>query len=248
MNLLILMAGSSDLFQNTTQKYPKSLIEINERALIDRVIENLSKVIIASKEIIFVIRREDEQKYHLGSIVQLLAPNSKVIEITNDTSGAACTALLATEYFEKDRPLLITNGDQIIDVNYLEVLEKLTDNNLDAGTIVFKSIHPRWSYVRLENNLVIESAEKNPISKLATAGFYWYKKTSLFSRFVKKMIKKEASLEGKYYVCPVFNEMILCQKKIGVVEISPDQYHSFISPEMLANYETYLINTGHDKL
>ena len=41
MNLVILLAGSSEIFMDKGQKYPKSLVEIQGRAVIDRVVENL---------------------------------------------------------------------------------------------------------------------------------------------------------------------------------------------------------------
>ena len=38
-------------------------------------------------------------------------------------------------------------------------------SSCDAGVITFESVHPRWSYVRLDSeNRVTETAEKRPIS------------------------------------------------------------------------------------
>ena len=55
MNLIVLMAGPSDLFQNVNQKYPKFLIEINGRTIIDRVVENLTPLYTYCDNIIFII-------------------------------------------------------------------------------------------------------------------------------------------------------------------------------------------------
>ncbi|MDB3972309.1 glycosyltransferase family 2 protein [Candidatus Thioglobus sp.] len=241
MNLIVLAAGPSDLFQNTIQKYPKPLIEINGRTIIDRVVENLTHLYTHCDNIIFIIKKSDNQKFHLKNVINLLVPQSLVVEVSGETAGAACTSLLAIEHLDDDKPLVITNGDQIIDTNYLNILDAFKDSKADAGAVVFNSVHPRWSYVKVNNDGdVVESAEKNPISNTATAGFYLYKKASIFSKFAKQMIMKDASVDGNFYICPVFNEMILSQKIIKTFSIESQQYHSFMSPEMLINYKEFL--------
>jgi NDP-sugar pyrophosphorylase family protein len=245
MNVIVLMAGSSDLFQNVRQKYPKPLIEINGSTIIDRVIKNLTPVFESSDRVVFIIKKNDNMKFHIGNVINLLVPKGIIVEVVGETAGAACTALLAVEHLNDSQQLLIINGDQIIDTDYLEILKKFNDDEVDAGTIVFNSIHPRWSYVKLDtNNKVIEAAEKKPISKIATAGFYFFNRADEFSKYAKKMILKDANIEGSYYICPVFNEMVLDQKIIITFEIKPNQYHSFMSPETLINYKEYLDHEG----
>ena len=52
---------------------------------------------------------------------------------------------------------------------------------MDGGVIVFDSVHPRWSFVRVDKaGFVIETAEKRPISRLATAGFYYFRRGADF--------------------------------------------------------------------
>ena len=113
----------------------------------------------------------------------------------------------------------------------------------DAGVVVFKAVHPRWSFVQCdESGYVVESAEKKPISNLATAGVYYYKKADSFIEAAKRMILKGSHVNNIYYVCPVFNEMILDGKKIVVSEIEHTEYHSLSTPNLVSKYEEYLIN------
>jgi hypothetical protein len=93
------------------------------------------------------------------------------------------------------------------------------------GVPAFNSIHPRYSYVRLEDGLVVEAAEKTPISRNATAGFYWYARAQDFVDGAKDLIRKDAHVNGAFYVCPVFNELILGQKRVGVRALELAQYH-----------------------
>jgi len=114
----------------------------------------------------------------------------------------------------------------LIDVDYRAVLADFRERHLDAGTITFSSIHPRYSYVRLSaEELVVEAAEKRPISGHATAGFYWFARGNDFVRAAEEMIYKDASVNGAFYICPVLNELVLEQARIGVYPIQADQYH-----------------------
>ncbi len=75
------------------------------------------------------------------------------------TAGAVCTALLAIEHINNETPLVIANADQLVEVDLCDVIQSFEQQSLDAGTLVFDSVHPRWSYVRLdENGCVIEAA------------------------------------------------------------------------------------------
>jgi len=241
VNLVILLAGSSEIFKNKGQKYPKPLVEINGRVVIDRVVENLKPLIEYSDRVIFLIRKDDDQKFHLSDIVRLLVPQAKTVLVNSETSGAACTAMLSVELVDENKPLLLVNGDQIIDIDYPDFLSNLNNKEIDAGTIVFQSVHPRWSYVKLNDaGQVTESAEKKPISNTATAGFYYYKEARLFFKYAERMIMKDAHVDGCFFVCPVFNEMILDQKVIKAFMIDSCRYHSLMTPELLKRYEVFI--------
>ena len=60
-----------------------------------------------------------------------------------------------------------------------DLLKNLGSGDYSAGTVIFKSVHPRWSYVKLDSKKnVVEAAEKVPISNNATAGTYFFKSRS----------------------------------------------------------------------
>ena len=236
MNIVILLAGPSDEFSESGHKYPKTLVEVRNRPIIEHVVDNIRPLFHENNKIIFVTRENDNTKFYLDNILQLLVPGSSVVPVYGNTSGAAISTLLSIEKIDNSKSLLIINGDQIIDENLLELVNRLKGS--DGGTVVFKSVHPRWSYVRCdEQGYVVEAAEKKPISNLATAGFYYYKRASDFIKFAKQMIMKDAHIDNNFYVCPVFNEMILAQKKITITEIDSNKYHSLMDPEMLSIYE-----------
>lgn len=241
LNVLILMAGSDEAFREAGYAYPKNLIEINGKPLVERVIHSFDGLAAQGARFLFLIRQSEIQKHHTASVVRLLVPNAEVISIPGDTAGAACTALWAIDKINNDTPLLITNGDQILEVDYTHALSDFQRPDVDGGALVFEAVHPRWSYVKIDSSgYVIEAAEKRPISRLATAGTYFFKRGSDFVQAARRMILKDAHVDGVFYVCPAFNEMILDQSRIITHSISQESYFQFKTPRGLQEYERLL--------
>ncbi|MCX8130434.1 MAG: glycosyltransferase family 2 protein [Clostridia bacterium] len=241
MNVLVLMAGNDDKFSEKGYPYPKNLIEVNSLPLVQRVLDSLKSLIGGVGKPIFLLRREENRKFHTGMVIKLLLPEAHIIDVGSLTGGAACTALLAIDRINSSEPLLIVNGDQILNIDMAGLIRSFQGRDLDGGIVVFEAYHPRWSYVKCdENGYVVETAEKRPISKLATAGVFYFKKGEDFVKAAMSMIKKDAHIDGKFYVCPCFNEMILERKRIGVEKIKREAYFSLANPKGIEEYEQYL--------
>lgn len=239
MNLVIPIASNSKFFSIEEYGYPKPLIEIIGKPMIQHVIENLTQD-TDFKKVIFIVKQDECDKYHLDNTLNLLSPiKPEIIKLRSDTQGALCSVLLAVEHINHAEPLVIANADQIFDGGIGGYLKEFGSSNLDAACLSFNSVHPRWSYVRVDHkNQVLETAEKRPISKHAVAGLYMYNKGSDFVRYGMDSIKHGSSVDGKYFISPVFNEFILANKKVGHFEISNDRYHTFYSPQKIEEYES----------
>jgi NDP-sugar pyrophosphorylase family protein len=237
MNVLVLSAGSSKAFADVGYVFPKPLVEIAGRPLIEHVLTNLSPLVRDGGRMIVVIRHEDDLRYHVGSVIRLLEPNAAVVEVRSETGGAGCTALLAIDSIPPDEPLVIVNGDQLLTAPIADILGDFAHLGVDGGIIVFRDVHPRWSYVKCDDEgRVIEAAEKRPISNLATAGTYYFARGRDFIAAAKSMILKDAAVNGLFYICPVFNEMILRNAEIRVHEIPKSHYVSLALPQGVEAY------------
>ena len=241
MNLIIPIASTSKFFSLEEYGYPKPLIEIMGIPMIEHVIKNITLGNIF-KKIIFIVKQDECDRFHLDNTLNLLSPmKPEIIKLRADTQGALCSVLLAVEHINQNEPLLISNADQIFDHGIANHLEKFTASDLDAGCITFNSVHPRWSYVKTnQDGLVIETAEKRPISKHAIAGVYWYKNGSEFVQNGMASIKHGSSIDGTYFIAPVFNEYVLSGKKVGHLQVPNEQYHTFYSPQKIEEYESTL--------
>jgi dTDP-glucose pyrophosphorylase len=216
MNILIPMAGAGSRFQLAGYTFPKPLIDVNNKPMIQVVVDNLN----IDANYIYVVQKSHREKYNLDTLLNLITPNCKIIEVDGITEGAACTALLSKEFINNDSPLFFANSDQFVEWDSNEFMYKMNETNADGGIVTFKSTHPKWSFAKVDDNCyVTEVAEKNPISDNATVGFYYWKHGSDFVRYAEKMIEKNIRVNNEFYVCPVFNQAVQDNKKIRVYEV-----------------------------
>jgi HAD superfamily hydrolase (TIGR01509 family) len=215
LNVLIPMAGAGSRFEQAGYTFPKPIIDVDGKPMIQVVIDNLN----IDANYIFVVQKLHRKKYNLDTLLNIIVPKCKIIETDGITEGAACTALLAKKYINNDNPLFFANSDQFVEWDSNEFMYKMQETNADGGIVTFKSIHPKWSFAKVnELGLVTEVAEKNPISDNATVGYYFWKHGSDFVKYAEQMIEKNIRVNNEFYVCPVFNQAIKDSKQIRIFE------------------------------
>jgi HAD superfamily hydrolase (TIGR01549 family) len=228
LNVLIPMAGAGSRFEVAGYTFPKPLIEVRGKPMIQVVVENLN----IEARFIYIVQRSHYEKYNLEFLLKLITPNCEIVQIDGLTEGAACTTLLAREFIDNDDSLVIANSDQFVEWNSGETLYSFMADGIDGGIVTFNATHPKWSYARIDEfGLVQEVAEKKPISNIATVGIYFWKKGSDYVKYADNMIEKNIRTNGEFYVCPVFNQAIEDGKKFRIRNI--DQMWGLGTPEDL---------------
>jgi HAD superfamily hydrolase (TIGR01509 family) len=231
LNVLIPMAGAGSRFAQAGYTFPKPLIQVNGTPMIQVVVDNLQ----LDANYIFVVQKEHVEKYNIDSMLKIIVPNCTVIETNGLTEGAACTALLAKEFINNDNPLFFANSDQYVEWNPIEFMYAMQETQADGGIVTFKDTHPKWSFAKVdENDVVVEVAEKKPISDNATVGYYYWKHGSDFVKYAEQMIRKNIRINNELYVCPVYNEAIADGKVIRTHLI--EKMWSLGTPEDLKYY------------
>ena len=232
MNVLIPMAGAGSRFEQAGYTFPKPLIEVNGKPMIQVVVENLN---IDAKHI-FIVQKEHYEKYNLKYLLNLITNNNcEIVQVDGITEGAACTTLLAKQFIDNDEPLVMANSDQFVEWDSNEFMYSMTADDVDGGILSFEATHPKWSFAKLnDDGFVSEVAEKKPISNIATVGVYYWKKGSDYVKYAEQMIDKDIRTNNEFYVCPVFNEAIGDDKKVKVFPI--DKMWGLGTPEDLERY------------
>ena len=91
MNIVVPMAGAGSRFEKAGYSFPKPLIEVKGQPMIAKVVENLD----LQGTYIFLVQKAHYQQYNLESLLKMIAPGCKIVQIDGVTEGAACTVLKA---------------------------------------------------------------------------------------------------------------------------------------------------------
>jgi NDP-sugar pyrophosphorylase family protein len=241
IQILVPMAGPSEFFKPEDYPFPKPLIEVGGLPMIQRVIENL-QTIGEDLAFTFIVQQEHIARFSLDRTLKLLAPNCTIISLRADTRGGLCSALMAIDTFKDDAPLIIANSDQILEVDLRSLIQSFEEAKAAAGVPTFESIHPRWSYVLVnQDHLVEQAVEKRVVSRHAIAGLYYFRNSRLFVEAAFRHLASNQSVAGNFYIAPVLNELILDGRIVAAREIGSDHYFSFYSPPKLKEYEDTLL-------
>lgn len=238
LTIVIPMAGESPFFPRSEYLFPKVFQEISGKPMIQVVLENLS-TIEAEKRFVFIINDADAKTYRLDNVLRMLTnDNCEIVAQQAPTKGAVCTMLLAVKHINHDSPVLISNADQLISHDLNRIVGHFSAPGVDGGVVCFDSVHPQWSYAKVgEGSELLETSEKQPISRNAIAGLYYFARGRDFVESAMTSIVKNRSHDGKYYTSLVLNEMILKNRNLRMYPIDKAEYASFYSPEKINEYE-----------
>ncbi len=236
MKILIPLAGTARRFKQIGYTFPKPLIQILDKPMIQWVVENLTAL---QGHFIFIVSTQDIDDFKLDLVLRQLKPESAVIAQNEPGKGATCSSLLAIEQINNDDELVIAAGDQYLEYDIKEIIDYFRTAGADAGTITFDSIHPQFSFVLADaDDWIYEVAEKNPISNRANVGIFWYKRGSDFVKAAKMQIRKGDIHNGQFYLAPVFNQMLLLDQKVKNFTLARNQFYSFGTPEKVNEYNS----------
>lgn len=231
LNVLIPMAGAGSRFANAGFTFPKPLIDVRGKPMVQVVVENMNM----EANYIFIVQKSHYEKYNLQYMLQLIAPGCKIVQVDGVTEGAACTVLAAKELINNDDKLFMINSDQIIDWNSNEVMYSLAADQIDGGILTFESTHPKYSYVKVDDRgFASEVVEKKVISNMATVGGYYWTRGSDFVKYAERMIAANKRVNNEFYVAPVYQEAIDDGKKIKIKNI--EKFWSLGTPEDLTTF------------
>lgn len=227
MNIVIPMAGEGRRFKEAGYDTYKAFLPVGRKRMIDAVIDNVRPTL--HHQFIFVTR------YPL--LQDSLPKGSIVHELDAPTQGAAETVLAVRDLIDTEAPLLIVNSDQVVDFKIDQFLAEA--RRYDGLILTFPATESKWSFAKVQDGLVAEVAEKNPISNHATAGIYWFDHGRDFVAAADQMIAKDIRTKGEYYLCPVYNEFIGMGKRVGIYEVPASAMHGLGTPE---DYNAYQSN------
>ena len=235
LHVIVPLGGRAVRFQERGYTFPKPLIEIGTRSMIELVLENLAPP--PPVRFTFICRKEHLTQFYLGDMLRLLAPDCRIIPLEQDTAGALCSVLLAIDDLQPEEEVLVANGDQYLNTSLTPFYEKCRSPGIDGCILTFTATHPRWSFVRVDAAGFVQAvAEKRPISKRATVGLYHFRRASDLLAGAERMLVKGLTTSGQFFVAPVYNELLLEGKRIATHHLPDGTMQSLGTPEDLERF------------
>lgn len=232
----VLVLSANDATDPEDAGYPICLTEFGNSTLLENIATQVS--VLEKAKLTIALRDVDIRRWHFKELIQNFDVVSNLFPIIGSTGGATCTALLSSAGMDREEPLLILNGNEYLDFDFMSTIRQFESESADAGLVYFDSVHPRYSYARIdEKGYVLETAEKRPISRNATVGFYWFKTASIFIENASRQLLKRASVDGKYYICPVMNEIILAGGEVKSLKINQEQFTPLKTQRQISKLE-----------
>lgn len=214
MNFIIPMAGKGSRFIEKGYTIPKYLIEVKGKKLLEYSLESLPLELATN--IVFIALKEHQLEFNIQNEIQAILKNRnfELVLLDEVTQGQAETVLFAKKCVDFSKDLAVFN----IDTNFSSVSlkEVLSDDRKKKDGVLgaFKSVGTNWSFAKVnEKNIVVETAEKVPISNNALTGFYHFTNPKDFFDIATSCIQKEIKFKNEYYIAPMYNQLIKMGKE-----------------------------------
>jgi NDP-sugar pyrophosphorylase family protein len=244
INICIPASGLGSRFLNAGYQDPKPFIKINNKFMIEYVIDNMK---IPNRELNFILyfRKEHYEKYGEELQKKLFFITSKnnlitfnFVEIDKVTEGSACTVLKARNLINNQDELIITNSDQYLDWNKEDFINMIDVYNPDGSIITFDGKDdPKWSFSKVNDGYITQVREKEVISQFCNTGVFYFKYGKSFVESSENMILNDERINNEFYVSPVYNYLInKLGHKIMNYYINSFCFHGLGTPEDLEKF------------
>jgi len=203
LNIVIPIAGRAQRFIDEGYTAPKPLIIVKDRHMIEWA---MSSIDANDARLIFIVRRDHVNAHSIDKILKsLYGSRTEVIVADKITRGTLETCLLARELIDNDDPMIVYTPDVYFGPAFDPGFISPDD---DGFLLTFKANSPAHSYAKVENGVVVRTAEKDVISSHAAVGVYYFKRGSDYVKYADEMIRDNITVNGEFYVCPIYNLLI----------------------------------------
>ncbi|MDO4549601.1 MAG: nucleotidyltransferase family protein [Clostridia bacterium] len=188
MKVVILAAGYATRLYPLTKSFPKPLLEVGARSIIDRLVDDVDSTgkareyVVVSNALFAGHFREWASKKRLSAAITVLDDGS----VSNETRlGAVADILFAMRSLSIDEDMLVMAGDNVLDFSlssFISYAEK------KPGSCAMRYYEPDVKRLRRsgvanvdEDDRMTEMVEKpeNPASNWCVVPFYYYKAADL---------------------------------------------------------------------
>lgn len=254
LHIIMPLGGLGTRFSTNGYKIPKPLIDVNGIPMFLHAI-NSFKTLNCNKKYTFIVRYDHIVQFNILNEIKKYIPTANFVTLMSNTRGAVETCIKAEKYIDNTDGIIILDCDlEFYCKQYFDDIKsdlEIENPKIVGKLVSFDSTDPRYSYAKIDdNNIVLQTAEKNPISSHALTGSYYFSSKQIFINAANALITdfNNNNIKTKeLYLSLLYNYII---NNNGLVKLYKlEKYNSFGTPEELDLYlkKNIKIN-GHSRV
>ena len=241
--LVVLMAGKSNRFQESGYEFPKALLYANSKLIINRIIESFPNALD-----VLVIAASNQKSFIESRLSEInLSEKITFTYIDQHDLGPSESVSRARDYLDEDLPILVTYCDLSTNLDDVRFVENLS--SFEAGAIVFTGFHPhtirrpKFGYVKADSsNRIVEFREKDsfsskPLEENASAGVYSFRSKSVLLDCIDLQMANRTQVNGEYYLSLAINELVKSGGSASITFV--DCFACWGTPEDFEDFNLY---------
>ena len=223
MNIIIPLGGIGKRFSDNGYVKPKPLIKVLGKEVIFWLLDSLD---IKKEDSVYIPYNEYLDTYNFKEVVNDLYPNIKLTSLP-PTNGPSETIKLCINHFNIKGKIVLLDGDTWYEEDVLSKIRQ-NDNNL---TTYFKSttLEPLFSYIKLNDNRIVDVKEKVKISDNANSGCYVFKSAEEVLKYIDRIEKK-----SEKFISDIIKEMLKDEIYFSSVEVN--DFHVLGTPQQIIEF------------
>jgi len=227
MQIVIPMSGIGKRFLDAGYTDPKPLIKVDGKPIIEHVLNLFPD----EKNITFICNDKHLHETDMRKILKDISPSSKIFEVpVEGRKGPVHAVSLVFDKIKDDDEVIVSYCDYGTVWDYKKFLKDTREKNCQGAIACYKGFHPHmlgsdnYAFVKEKNNYMIEIKEKqsftdDKMNEYASNGTYYFQSGKIMKKYFRKLVQKNISVKGEYYVSMVYNLMVKANLKINIFEI-----------------------------
>ncbi len=201
MKCLVLAAGYATRLYPLTENFPKPLLKVKNKAILDWIIDDIESLNIVDE---YVVISNHKYAYHFEEWAKLKSPKITVVDdgtTSNETRlGAVKDIDFAISKLNIDDDILVVAGDNLLDFSLAKFI-KYAKNKKTSSIMRYYEGNilklQKCGVVEIDSNdkiISMEEKPKEPKSNWCCPPFYYYIKDDV--KFVKKGIESGCGVDA----------------------------------------------------
>lgn len=219
--IVIPMAGASRRFTEAGYDQPKFMLRLDGDSVFAHAVSSFRRYFESTPFVFVTAQSMDQAEFVTAECRRLGVRDVTVRSVRTPTAGQAETVALGLDGTADAEPVTIFNIDTFrpgftLPGRWFEAR--------DGWLEVFRGGGDNWSFVRPAAGpapIVLETAEKRPISDLCCTGLYHFRQVGDFRSALAA--ERRAPQAAELYVAPLYNHLIRSGASIGYRLISRDE-------------------------